>query len=445
MSRKIAFKTLGCRLNQFETDSLASEFHNAGYRLVDFEDKADVYVVNTCTVTNQSDKKSRNLISQASHKPGDALVVVTGCMVNSQKKALENRDASTYFIENNRKTSIFPMVQAHFEGEILHPNSLDPDVFDFKPADTTFHTRSLVKIQDGCDNACTYCLIHVARGPQRSRPPDQVLAEVQARLDAGHQEIVLTGVHIGAYGRDHQRDLADTDLRRLVARILSETPVPRLRLSSIEPWDLSERAFRLWADPRLCRHLHLPLQSGCDATLRRMARHYTSAEFAALVASARQAIPDLAVTTDVIVGFPGEDDEEFAQSLAFVQHLAFARLHVFPYSLRPGTPAAKMAGQVPPVVKAERSKAMRAVAAASEQAFHRQFVGRTLNVLWEARRAAEGAAVWRGLTDNYIRVQTESAEDLSNTITPTQLLDLVKGGVQGRVVHVTGTSKVPVT
>ena len=234
MSRKIAFKTLGCRLNQFETDSLASEFHNAGYRLVDFEEKADVYVVNTCTVTNQSDKKSRNLINHASRRPGDALVVVTGCMVNSQKEALENRDTSTYFVENNRKTSIFPMVQAHYEGELLHPNTLDPDVFDFKPADRTFHTRSLIKIQDGCDNFCTFCIVPMVRGRAISRPFEKIRENILQVLDFGFREIVLTGVNIGSY--DHE----GMNFESLVEKILDIPGDFRVRISSIEPdgyWD----------------------------------------------------------------------------------------------------------------------------------------------------------------------------------------------------------------
>jgi threonylcarbamoyladenosine tRNA methylthiotransferase MtaB len=294
-------------------------------------------------------------------------------------------------------------------------------------------TRALVKIQDGCDNACTYCIIHVARGPQRSRPPDEVLEEVRARLAAGYQEIVLTGVHIGAYGHDGGRHEPALDLWRLVSRILAETDVPRLRLSSIEPWDLREHAFRLWEDERLCRHLHLPLQSGSDATLKRMARHYTIAEFTALVKSARVAIPGLAVTTDVIVGFPGESEGEFVESLTTVEALGFARVHVFPFSARPGTPAAQMRHSIPAQVKAERSRSMRAVAAESHRAFRQRFVGQTMQVLWESSRPGDDGALWSGLTDNYLRVYAPCADDLTNTLTPTRLRALAGGGIRGEI------------
>ncbi len=218
-----------------------------------------------------------------------------------------------------------------------------------------------------------------------------------------------------------------------MARLLSETGIARLRLSSIEPWDLPEQALRLWADARLCRHLHLPLQSGSDAVLRRMGRRYTAAEFAALVAAARAAIPDLAVTTDVIVGFPGETDAEFADSLAFVEAIGFARAHVFPYSARPGTVAAGLPGQVPPRIKAERAQAMRAVAAAGERAFRQRFVGRTMAVLWETSRPGGDGPVWSGLTDNYLRVQAACPADLANRITPARLVALAGRALQGSV------------
>jgi threonylcarbamoyladenosine tRNA methylthiotransferase MtaB len=258
---------------------------------------------------------------------------------------------------------------------------------------------------------------------------DQVLADVHSRLALGHQEVVLTGVHIGAYGQDHRGG----DLWALVSRILAETDIPRLRLSSIEPWDLPEEAFPSWQDPRLCRHLHLPLQSGCDETLRRMARRYNTAKFADMVEAARAAIPDLAITTDVIVGFPGETGTEFERSLGFVQSLGFARVHVFPYSLRPGTPAAGMPGQVPPKIKAQRARAMRDVAASSNRAFRQQFTGRTMDVLWESARTSKSGPLWNGLTDNYLRVQVTSPTNLADTITPTRLVALTESGLQGQI------------
>ncbi|HIP96459.1 MAG TPA: radical SAM protein, partial [Anaerolineae bacterium] len=246
----------------------------------------------------------------------------------------------------------------------------------------------------------------------------------------GYKEIVLTGVHVGAYGRD-AGGAPQGDLRSLVTAILTETDVPRLRLSSIEPWDISPDFFDLWQNPRLCRHLHLPLQSGCDATLRRMGRRYTTTTFAQIVAAAREAIPGLAITTDIIVGFPGESEEEFVTSCEFVTRMAFARLHVFPYSMRPGTPAAAMPDQVPHTVKKDRARQMAAIGRRMATRFQRAFVGQTLAVLWEHGKNTARGCAWSGLTDNYIRVTTTSEEDLTNTLLPTRLIAVTSAGMRG--------------
>jgi threonylcarbamoyladenosine tRNA methylthiotransferase MtaB len=296
-------------------------------------------------------------------------------------------------------------------------------------------TRAFVKIQDGCDNNCTYCIVRVARGRQRSRPRRDILAEVEARVAVGYQEVVLTGVHIGAYGRDSGRQ-GDESLWALVEAILMRTNVRRLRLSSIEPWDLAPACLRLWEDSRLCRHLHLPLQSGCDATLQRMGRGYTAGQFAAWVEAAREAIPGVAITTDVMVGFPGESEVEFNESLCFVEVMGFARIHVFKYSARPGTPAATMPGQVPPLVKKARSRAMMKVGRHSAEAFRRACLGCTLEVLWEAQTKGSELGqktLWSGLTDNYLRVRTQGGKNLSNIITRTKLVALAGDGMWGKV------------
>ena len=388
---RIHVSSLGCKLNQSEMDSLAAQLARGGHQIVAAPGEADLCVFNTCAVTHVAAQKSRQALRRLHRENPGARLVVTGCYAELTPEELRDLPGVELVAGNLAKDNLALLIGSDTqnpESRIEIPKS---------------RTRAFVKIQDGCDNACAYCIIHVARGPQRSRPPEMVLAEVRAYVATGHKEVVLTGVHIGAYGRDGARD-SGTDIWALVARILDETDVARLRLSSIEPWDLPESALALWQNPRLCRHLHLPLQSGCDATLARMNRRYTTAEFAALVATARAAIPDLAVTTDVIVGFPGETDAEFDASLAFVRELGFARVHVFPYSLRAGTPAARMPGQVPAPVKAERAKAMRAAAAASARAFRQQFVGRTMPVLWETSRPGADGPVWSGLTDNYLRV-----------------------------------------
>jgi threonylcarbamoyladenosine tRNA methylthiotransferase MtaB len=421
---RIYVGSLGCKLNQSEMDALAGQLAAGGHQVVAAPAEADLCVLNTCAVTHVAAQKSRQALRRLHRDNPQARLIATGCYAQLTPEDLGNLPGVEIVVGNRDKDQLEGLLGDSATGaEAVGPASSVPRT----------RTRALIKIQDGCDNACTYCIIRVARGPQHSRPAGEILAEVRARLAAGHQEIVLTGVHIGAYGRDRQREPDKNDLWGLVSQILAETDVPRLRLSSIEPWDLSEHAFRLWDDPRLCRHLHLPLQSGCNATLRRMARRYTTAEFDAWVAAARAAIPDLAVTTDLIVGFPGETDDEFAKSLAFVQYTSFSRAHVFPYSLRTGTPAARMPGQVPAQVKAQRARALRAVASASQRAFSQSFVGRTLGVLWESHRERDGGIVWSGLTDNYLRVYTRSSANLANTLVPTRLVALTGNDLQGEV------------
>ncbi len=414
--------SLGCKLNQAEMDALAEALAQAGHEIVASAAEADVCVFNTCAVTGVAAQKSRQALRHLHRENPLARLVVTGCYAELAPADVRELPGVVLVAGNRDKEQL---------GRLLAGPDLVPGSTRAHPAFHA-HTRALVKIQDGCDNACTYCIIHTARGPQRSRPPDEVVAEVRARREAGYQEVVLTGVHIGAYGRDRGGGLG-VDLWELVSRILAETGVPRLRLSSIEPWDLPSGALRLWENGRLCPHLHLPLQSGCDATLRRMARRYTTAEFARLVDAARVAIPDLALTTDLIVGFPGETEEEFAKSMALVEALGPARAHVFPFSPRPGTPAAGMPGQVPPAVKEERAAAMRRVAAAGQKAFQQRFLGRRMEVLWESARESAAGRTWSGLTGNYLRAYATSDEDLHNRITPVRLVALVSGGLQGRL------------
>jgi len=417
MSRKIAFKTLGCRLNQFETDSLASEFHHAGYRLVDFEDKADVYVVNTCTVTNQSDKKSRSLIQHASHRSGDALVVVTGCMVNSQKEALENQDAPAYFVENDKKTSIFPMVQSHFKGEILHPNSLDPDVFDFKPADRTFHTRSLIKIQDGCDNFCTFCIVPFVRGRAASRPFEKIRENILQVLDFGYREIVLTGVNIGRYGHN------GTNFETLIEKILDIPGDFRVRISSIEPDGYGDRFIELFRHPKLMPHLHLCLQSGSDAILLKMRRMYTLSKFVSITEKFRQRHPDFNLTTDIIVGFPGETPDDFHSTCNVVREIGFSHIHTFKYSRRKGTRADRMPDQVPEKVKTERSEIIRQIGEENKRGYRSSLIGTTEHVLVE--KTGQGMA--RGYGEHFVPISFPSGQAKKNSIYPVTIKGIKDG------------------
>jgi threonylcarbamoyladenosine tRNA methylthiotransferase MtaB len=299
-------------------------------------------------------------------------------------------------------------------------------------------TRPLVKIQDGCDNACAYCIVHRLRGKQRSRPRAEIVAELLSLRAQGCHEVVLTGVHVGTYGREWGESLEGL-VEHLLDALGPPGPRPdfRVRLSSIEPWDLSDTFFALWQDPRLCRHLHLPLQSGCDATLARMSRHYSTAQYAAWVEEARAAIPGLAVTTDVIAGLPGETQEEHAASAAFCARMQFARTHVFTYSERPGTPAAEMPGQVPVPERRARAEQLKAIGRESAAAFRRRSLGQTLPVVVEKRRARRAGIEgwWTGLTDNYLRVYLQSSRALGNTLTDVRLCELHAGGVRGELVE----------
>ncbi|HNB53243.1 MAG TPA: MiaB/RimO family radical SAM methylthiotransferase, partial [Anaerolineales bacterium] len=329
-------------------------------------------------------------------------------------------------------------VVVNSEKDRLVPDQLNIplETFDLEPVDREplpgmrLRTRAFIKVQDGCDNRCTFCVTTLVRGEGHSRPVEEVLADVHAAVRGGVQEIVLTGVHLGSWGQD----FADpAHLKSLIQTILRRTDVARVRLSSLEPWDLDADFFSLWADePRLCRHLHLPLQSGCDTTLRRMARKTTQASFRKLVAAARAVCPDIAITTDLIAGFPGETDAEFAQTLAFVDEMAFAGGHVFTYSPRPGTAAARMPDQVHPSVRRERNARLRETIEKSASRYRAQFLHASLPVLWE-NATALGPEGWQlsGLTDNYVRVHAIAPQNLWNQITDVKLLAIEDGAFAG--------------
>ncbi len=413
--------TIGCRLNQSEIEAFARQFRAAGHTLVDSPAQADLVVVNTCAVTRKAVADSRKVIRRAA-RAGAGRVIATGCWATLEPQQAAALPAVAEVVPNERK-------------ERLVHDLLGVETFDLEPVareplpGARLRTRAFIKVQDGCDNRCTFCVTTLARGAGRSRRVADVIRDVQAALAGGAREIVLTGVHLGSWGRDLG---ADRHLRHLIQAILHHTDVPRLRLSSLEPWDLDADFFALWEDRRLCRHLHLPLQSGCRATLRRMARKTTPEDYAALVQAARQVCPDMAITTDIIVGFPGESDAEFEESLAFVAQIGFAGGHVFTYSERPGTAAARMPDPVPHPVRKARNERMRALFEQSARAYRRRFLGHTLDVLWESAIGL-GPQGWRltGLTDNYLRVTAIAPQHLWNRITPVRLTALDERGLQG--------------
>lgn len=416
---KIYLDTIGCRLNQAEIEHYARQFRAAGHELVAEAAQADLAVVNTCTVTAAAASDSRQKIRQAA-RAGAGEIVATGCWASLQPGEASSLPGVSRVVPNLEKDSLVPSLLG-----------LKVEAFELEPVErlplpgARLRTRAFIKVQDGCDNRCTFCITTLARGASRSRPLAEILADIRAALhvveggEAAAQEIVLTGVHLGSWGQDFA---SPAHLAGLIRTILDELPVPRLRLSSLEPWDLDERFFDLWKDPRLCRHLHLPLQSGSATTLRRMARKTTPAAFAALVSAARSAIPDLAITTDLIVGFPGETEAEFAESLAYVRQVGFAGGHVFPYSARPGTAAARMPGQVKNALRKQRSSLLRAVLDESAAAYQAAFIGQVLPVLWESATGL-GPQGWQvsGLTDNYLRVRALAPRRLWNQITPVRL------------------------
>lgn len=415
---KVHLRLLGCRLNQSEIDAMARQLVLLGHDVVDDPATAEHIIVNTCAVTQQATKDGRKLIRELNRQNPSASIIATGCYAHIAPQELAALPGVTQVVDNVKKEALV----AQLTGQKIPDFDLEPFQRNGRPS---LRTRAFIKVQDGCDNACTFCITTVARGQSRSRPPQDIIAEIAYLQAMGYQEAVLTGVHLGSYGHDW----GDTKgLYHLVARILEETAIPRLRLSSLEPWDLSDDFFTLWANPRLCPHLHLPLQSGCDATLRRMARRTTQAQFERLVTIARQNIPNLRLTTDVIVGFPGETDEEFAISEAFIRQVGFDGLHVFRYSARVGTPAARMKGQVAAAVKRERSQHLQALSSQWEQDFAARFVGQTVEVLWEQIGGVDDKGFFNhGYTANYIRAQCVHPRALTNHITPAQVIHAENG------------------
>lgn len=405
--------SVGCRLNQSEIEKIARQLRAAGNTLVDNPAQADVVIVNTCAVTAEAASDSRQKIRQAV-RAGVGQVVVTGCWATLEPLAAAALPGVTHVFENPRKDQLV----ADLLGFPQQDFDLEPIARQPLPG-AHQRTRAFIKVQDGCDNFCTFCVTRIARGKARSLPLSRVLADIQSALAGGTREVVLSGVNLGSWGRDLD---PPSSLYHLVKHILQQTEVPRLRLSSLEPWDLDEDFFSLWEDQRLCRHLHLPLQSGSAGVLRRMARRITPGDYASLVSKARQRVPEVAITTDIMVGFPGESEAEFEESFQFVRQMAFAGGHVFVFSPRPGTAAERMAGRVPSQVCKERSARMRTLLAELAERYRGRFIGAKLSVLWESA-AVQPSGLWllEGLTDNYLRVKALAKERLWNSFSRVQL------------------------
>jgi threonylcarbamoyladenosine tRNA methylthiotransferase MtaB len=414
--KKVTFKTLGCRLNQYETDALVTQFHQAGYQVADHDSNTDVSVINTCTVTNQSDQKSRNTINQAIRNNPGGVVVVTGCMANNHKEQLEANRKITYVVDNERKSQIVSLVDAHLKGEVIHPDSIPGDVFGFETVDKSLHTRTSVKVQDGCDNFCTYCIVPSVRGRAVSRPLSSILENVQRVVENGFKEIVITGVNIGRY-RDQEKRI------EVVLEKILELPGDfRVRISSLEPDGFGPHFHQLFQHPKMAPHLHLCLQSGSDPVLLKMRRMYTVRSFMNLMDTFRNEIPDFNFTTDIIVGFPGETDKDFQRTLSVAREARFTHVHTFRYSRRKGTRADRMDGQVPEKIKTERSEVIREISEKNRIEFMQGMIGKPQRVLIE-KVDSDGTA--HGYGEHYLPIAFPASSGLTNRFEDVRIDQLI--------------------
>ncbi len=421
----VAVLTLGCKLNQADSEAIARRLLDSGVRVVDRPlPGADAFVINSCSVTHVADRKARHLVRLARRLSPGAQVILTGCYAETAPPGVAALTGADSVLRDK------PSIPDRILERLAQRG--DPVAGCPTPIRDGLRTRAFVKIQEGCDEMCAFCIVPYTRGRERSVPVGHVVEEVRARQAEGAQEVVLTGTQLGNYGRDLGWE--EQGPRGLLEALLERTSLPRIRLSSLQAQDISPDLLRLWRDPRLCPHFHLPLQSGADAVLRRMRRRYTAEQYRRAVELIRDHVPDVAITTDVIAGFPGETDEEFEATYRLCREMEFAAIHAFPYSRRPGTGAAHMTGHLPPPLKRSRLERLLELAAESTQAFRRGFLGRTMPVLWEQEKDGR----WQGLTGNYIRVYTAAGEglpagkrDLSNRLVPARLLALSGDGVSG--------------
>lgn len=420
--KRVGFHTLGCKVNQYETEAMEELFQQRGYTLVEDNTHADIYVINTCTVTNLSDRKSRQFIRKAKKINPDSIIAVVGCYSQVSPEEVEEIEGVDVIIGTTERNRIVDLCeQAKTEEKRINIVRDIKSYYEFEDIsidDIKSKTRAYIKIQDGCNQYCSYCIIPYARGPIRSRIMEDILSEGKKLSDSGFKEIVLTGIHVASYGKD----LIDIDLGILIERIAEIPGIERIRLSSLEQ-NIISRDFleKLVATQKVCDHFHLSLQSGSNTVLKRMNRKYTREEYKEKVDLIRKYMPDAGITTDIIVGFPGETDEEFQETLDFVKDVGFSRIHVFKYSKRSGTPAAERKDQVDGNVKNERSKILIHLGEDLNKSFNMKFIGHRFKVLYEEK---SNDNIYEGYTSNYIRVKIDSEEDLINKIMDTNILDI---------------------
>jgi threonylcarbamoyladenosine tRNA methylthiotransferase MtaB len=411
---------IGCRLNRAEVESLAAEFRALGCEIAARVETADLVVLNTCSVTGEAERDSRQKARQVHARNPRAAIALTGCWSTLQPEAAASLPGVRWVVGNADKVRLPGLV---LEGK----DRLPERETRYEALARRQHTRAFIPVQLGCDHACAYCVTRVARGPARSVPAEQVVADIRAAEEAGVMEVVLTGVQLGAWGKDVQEA---GSLRTLLDEIFKRTHVPRIRLSSLEPWNVEPGFLEAWANPRLCPHLHLPLQSGSPTVLRRMTRPITPDQFARRVEEARGAIPDLAITSDILVGFPGESEAEFSESLDFVRRMRFASLHVFRFSPRPGTAAVSLPEKISMAEIRSRARIVEKLGRESTNAFLREYVGCEAEVLWES---GGGQGRFRGWTPNAVRVRIESNQPLRNRLMRVRLMEILEGEMRGEL------------
>ena len=418
---KVAFLTLGCKVNQYETNGMIQQFQERGYEITEFEDVADIYIINTCTVTNMSDRKSRQFLRQAKKNNSDSIVVAVGCYVQVSKDELEALPEIDLALGTNDKTQIVDYIEKYIE-EKTKKETLDNILYDAKFEDFgtvtyTEKTRAVIKVQDGCDRFCSYCIIPFARGKIRSRKPESVIEEITEISKNGIKEVVITGIHVASYGRDFENDYRLIDLLEEINQI---DGIERIRIGSIEPLLITEEFMERFIKlEKVCHHFHLSLQSGCTETLKRMNRRYTAGEFEVIVDRIRKYYNDAILTTDIIVGFPDESEEEFKTTYEYLKRINFYKMHVFKYSPRKGTKAAEMKNQIPGDVKELRSKKLLELSDNNEIAYLDSYIGKEVEVLFEEF----DGKFYKGHTANYIMVKVKSEEDLSNKMKMVKIIE----------------------
>lgn len=429
--KKVAFTTLGCKVNQYETEAMIELFLSNEYDVVEYEHIADIYIINTCTVTNFGDKKSRQAIRKAKRQNPDAIIVVVGCYAQTSPDEIAKIDGVNIIIGTKNRTKVIEIIENYKTEQGILDKVTDimktHEFEEFPLNNMKGRTRAYLKIQDGCNQFCSYCIIPYARGPIRSRLPEDIITEVRNLVTNGFKEVVLTGIHVASYGKD----LNNVNLLKIIEDIHSIEGLERIRFSSIEPNIINDEFLeRLNKLPKVCNHMHLSLQSGCDETLKRMNRKYTTQQYYNAVSKLREYIPDVGITTDIIIGFPEETDEEFEKTCDFVKTIGFSKIHIFPYSPKKGTIAAEMINQVKSDIKNKRTNIMIELEKCIEKDYLEKNRNKIMNVLFEHEFEKD---IYEGHTSNYIKVFVKSDKDLKNNIIPVKMTEIKNDFIKGEI------------